>query len=156
MKTPLDSQSKIVSPFEPKKVAEIYGSRTRFINKGKRHYKLLWGRPFHLFNSDRQRRCCICKSNINLRDSKSIFCETCSGKFPHGDKPNKPKQAAAHRIVSTAVKAGIISPIDSQTKCVDCGSVAKVYEHRDYNKPLDVVPVCHSCNAKRGSAENAA
>lgn len=27
---------------------------------------------------------------------------------------------------------------------------ARDYDHRDYNKPLEVEPVCHSCNMKRG------
>lgn len=38
--------------------------------------------------------------------------------------------------------------------CVDCGAVAEVYDHRDYSKPLDVQPVCRSCNLKRGPGLN--
>ena len=37
-------------------------------------------------------------------------------------------------------------------KCVDCGANATDYDHRDYNKPLDVEPVCRSCNIRRGNA----
>lgn len=37
-------------------------------------------------------------------------------------------------------------------KCVDCGKWAEHYEHRRYLKPTDVVPVCQSCNKKRGPA----
>ena len=29
---------------------------------------------------------------------------------------------------------------------------ATQYDHRDYNKPLEVTPVCPSCNGKRGAA----
>jgi hypothetical protein len=36
--------------------------------------------------------------------------------------------------------------------CVDCGKTAHGYDHRDYRKPLDVVPICRSCNYKRGPA----
>lgn len=58
----------------------------------------------------------------------------------------------AHREVSKAVKLGEINRLDGQVACVDCGLPATVYEHRDYTKPLDVVPVCKSCNRIRGSA----
>lgn len=37
-------------------------------------------------------------------------------------------------------------------RCVDCGNGATEYEHRDYNKPLAVEPVCRTCNHRRGSA----
>lgn len=35
-------------------------------------------------------------------------------------------------------------------KCADCIGAASEYDHRDYNHPLKVVPVCHSCNIRRG------
>ena len=35
-------------------------------------------------------------------------------------------------------------------KCTDCGRDAKFYDHRDYSKPLEVEPVCGSCNQLRG------
>lgn len=38
--------------------------------------------------------------------------------------------------------------------CVDCGAEALCYDHRDYTKPLDVQPVCRSCNVKRGCGKN--
>ena len=53
--------------------------------------------------------------------------------------------------VRTAVRRGDLEHISSQL-CVDCGSQAKHYDHRDYDKPLDVEPVCISCNHKRGKA----
>lgn len=36
--------------------------------------------------------------------------------------------------------------------CTDCGCAATEYDHRDYGRPLDVVPVCRRCNALRGKA----
>jgi len=37
--------------------------------------------------------------------------------------------------------------------CVDCRRRrATDYDHRDYAKPLEVEPVCHWCNKKRGPA----
>jgi hypothetical protein len=37
---------------------------------------------------------------------------------------------------------------------MDCGAKATAYDHRDHAKPLDVQPVCDSCNSKRGPAIN--
>lgn len=34
--------------------------------------------------------------------------------------------------------------------CVDCGSPAKQFDHRDYFRPFHVSPVCVKCNANRG------
>ena len=36
--------------------------------------------------------------------------------------------------------------------CADCGAQAIEYDHRDYNKPLEVFPVCRRCNLRRGRA----
>jgi hypothetical protein len=57
----------------------------------------------------------------------------------------------AIRRVNTLVKSGKL-PRASTLICVDCGGKAQVYEHRDYNKPEQVEPVCQSCNVKRGPA----
>jgi hypothetical protein len=58
-------------------------------------------------------------------------------------------QNRARAIVDWAKRRGAIqSPTDFE--CADCGNPATVYDHRDYNKPLDVVPVCQGCNVKRG------
>jgi hypothetical protein len=36
--------------------------------------------------------------------------------------------------------------------CAGCGGVAVEYEHRNYNHPMRVEPICRSCNLKRGPA----
>ena len=51
-----------------------------------------------------------------------------------------------------AILCGELLPISADTDCVDCGDRADRYDHRDYRNPLDVVPVCRSCNHKRGRA----
>jgi len=58
---------------------------------------------------------------------------------------------SAGNIVNKMVRDGTI-PSPSQMQCVDCGKQAAHYDHRDYSKPLQVDPVCRSCNAKRGPA----
>jgi transcription elongation factor Elf1 len=60
-------------------------------------------------------------------------------------------QMAATAAVNRAIKRGELLP-PAEFICVDCGKQAQIYEHRDYNKPLDVEPTCRPCNAKRGYA----
>lgn len=60
-------------------------------------------------------------------------------------------QSRAQKLVTNAIRAGRLAPA-SESLCVDCGRWATVYDHRSYAAPLDVVPVCSSCNVKRGPA----
>jgi hypothetical protein len=57
--------------------------------------------------------------------------------------------ALAH--VKQAIRDGRLKPIAGQV-CVDCGRPAYAYEHRNYNRPLAVEPVCQPCNYRRGRA----
>jgi hypothetical protein len=54
--------------------------------------------------------------------------------------------------VAAAVHRGKLPPA-KECVCVDCGKQARDYDHRDYSKPLEVEPVCHPCNLKRGPAK---
>ena len=60
-------------------------------------------------------------------------------------------QQRAIAAVTKAVKSGDLPHISTHS-CVDCGNPAKAYDHRDYNKPLEVEPVCVRCNCRRGKA----
>lgn len=51
--------------------------------------------------------------------------------------------------VMRAIKAGRLKPA-KECKCADCGKPAACYDHRDYDKPLDVDPVCKRCDCLRG------
>lgn len=55
----------------------------------------------------------------------------------------------ARQMVTAAIKKGFLQPAHEHD-CVDCGAQALDYDHRDYNKPLEVEPVCRPCNKKRG------
>jgi hypothetical protein len=59
----------------------------------------------------------------------------------------------ANTAVARAVRRREMLP-PAAHNCVDCGAEALCYDHRDYTKPLDVVPVCRSCNVKRGYGTN--
>lgn len=60
----------------------------------------------------------------------------------------------ASEVLWRAIRKGKIPRLSRTVgiMCVDCGAVATCYDHRDYSKPLEVEPVCQSCNAIRGAA----
>src|SRR3990167_4232704 len=43
-------------------------------------------------------------------------------------------------------------PRPETRRCVDCGTRASIYDHRDYFRPRLVAAVCHRCNMRRGPA----
>lgn len=58
----------------------------------------------------------------------------------------------ATAAVSKAKEEGLL-PRPETLACVDCGKQAAQYDHRDYGQPLNVDPVCRSCNNVRGHAK---
>ncbi|MDP9651932.1 hypothetical protein [Paraburkholderia caledonica] len=71
-----------------------------------------------------------------------------------------PKRLAARKAsgaaralaeVRKAVLRGDLPPVTNHIYA-DCGKPAQAYDHRDYSKPLEVDPVCDSCNGRRGAA----
>jgi hypothetical protein len=78
-------------------------------------------------------------------------CDTCSHaryvfrRFASG-------QTLAASAVAAARRNGILQP-PTNFQCTDCDCGATEYDHRDYNNPLDVDPVCRGCNRRRGSAK---
>lgn len=57
----------------------------------------------------------------------------------------------AQTEVAKARRRGVL-PAPRAYPCSDCGTQATEYDHRDYNAPLVVQPVCRDCNARRGRA----
>lgn len=57
-------------------------------------------------------------------------------------------------VVTELKKSGELKYLDGSVFCVDCGKVAKHYDHRNYSEPHRVDPVCISCNLKRGPAKD--
>jgi hypothetical protein len=90
--------------------------------------------------------CRICNVEIIGRDARAKNCWLCSDSY--GTVNGARKAIAA---VAKAVKKGILPSVKTLI-CVDCGKPSECYDHRDYNKPLDVVPVCRKCNFRRGAA----
>lgn len=90
--------------------------------------------------------CRVCNQEIVGRDIRAKVCWPC-----FYSKPKRDGQAQAAAAVNKAVRNGILPSVFTLT-CVDCGKPAQCYEHRDYNKPLEVEPTCKSCNTRRGPA----
>lgn len=63
-------------------------------------------------------------------------------------------QTNALSKVRYAVRRGRLASLaEGGVACTDCNQYpANHYDHRDYNKPLSVDPVCSGCNTKRGPA----
>ena len=60
----------------------------------------------------------------------------------------------AKQAVRRAIKKGILPSLKiNRTRCEECRRCrATQYHHEDYNKPLEVRPVCASCNQFLGEA----
>lgn len=100
-------------------------------------------------------KCCIC-STVEMASGTSGYyrCTTCVAagrRNPRQHRSNWLGKDVALASVHAEVRAGNLPHAKTQ-KCADCGGAACEYEHRDYNKPLDVVPICRRCNLLRGPA----
>lgn len=105
--------------------------------------------------------CETCRQIINARQERRTAAGKRAAETRRRNNPNwcVPKsadliwQGKAQAYVSAAKRMGVLPALDGSIACVDCGKPAAEYEHRDYSRPLDVEPVCNSCNAKRGTAK---
>ena len=88
--------------------------------------------------------CVSCAKSIENRMPTALYCWDCSA-----------VRVSAHVTISCAVRKAVargdLLPATAHA-CVDCGDPAVEYDHRDYNQPLAVEPVCRSCNIRRGPA----
>lgn len=105
--------------------------------------------------------CFHCR-RIRVSAENICYCVICDGAMPRGRSHSRYCSLECARAVADArsgisnaiarlIRSGAIQPARS-FRCVDCGGLAREYEHRQYLKPFDVVPVCHACNLKRGPA----
>lgn len=99
--------------------------------------------------------CCIdCKEPIAVplySKLPSLRCQPCWWTHLHFKDILSGRQEAAKQVAK-ARRTGALKP-PAEFDCVDCGREAECYDHRDYAKPLDVEPVCRSCNVIRGPAK---
>ena len=85
--------------------------------------------------------CFLCGGS---RYSRWHTCEPCA-KVWHGLR-----QRAMIAVRCARLRGDLKNP--KELACEDCAGPATEYDHRDYSKPLDVAPVCRTCNQKRGHA----
>jgi hypothetical protein len=70
-----------------------------------------------------------------------------------GEDDYRYAQGRAVAIVGLAVRAGRLPNLKRiHVRCTDCPKRAAHYDHRDYSLPLNVAPVCCSCNIRRRHA----
>src|SRR4051812_32736798 len=79
------------------------------------------------------------KEFVPGRGGPTFYCVSCKSQ-------TITRRSSIQSMVKTAIRRGQLAPLNPDTKCVDCGEPAKGYEHRDWQKPLEVVPICTSCN----------
>lgn len=92
------------------------------------------------------RLCKNCGTDITDRHYHATLCIPCLKTWG-----KRTGSALACQAVATAIRHGKIPPAKTLA-CTDCSGPAMDYDHRDYNQPLNVEPVCRSCNRKRGPA----
>lgn len=97
----------------------------------------------------------VCANCNKIKPVVSKYCKPCSLENAKGntERYSKERKFAKNKL-TTAIKNGELKPA-SKFRCADCGVKAQAYDHRDYSKPLDVVPVCTRCNLMRGSGKGA-
>jgi hypothetical protein len=101
--------------------------------------------------------CCVCSATVRAMGG-GLFtrCDSCkaAGKFVPRQRYRAgvlSGKSLAGAAVTAAVRDGSLQH-PSNFACADCRRPAQQYDHRDYNKPLQVVAVCRRCNLLRGPA----
>ena len=101
--------------------------------------------------------CDVCGKELTYTRPSKFLCVECSARRESvrqsAFERNRPLAVQARLAVQRAVGSGDLPKLDGSVACVDCGKPARNYDHRDYRKPLDVDPVCVSCNKQRGPGE---
>jgi DNA-directed RNA polymerase subunit RPC12/RpoP len=92
-----------------------------------------------------KRNCHDCRKEFEA-NTTGLYCRGCSSR-------RMALMTRAMSAVSAAVRDRLLPNLRvEETACVDCGDRATCYDHRDYNKPIAVEPVCRTCNRLRGPA----
>lgn len=92
-------------------------------------------------------KCTTCPAvDLRVGGTSGYQCAAC---YPRS--PARELQLAAYKAVADAIRLNRL-PHPSSLTCADCPAPAQQYDHRDYNAPLVVAPVCRRCNVRRGPA----
>jgi len=86
------------------------------------------------------------KKEINRKYSRSPRGRATSNKAVKSYQKRYPIKTIARRATIEAIRVGILE----RKPCVVCGNNSQIHaHHEDYNKPLDVVWLCHSHHLAR-------
>lgn len=100
-------------------------------------------------------RCRVCQNVEMSTGSGSHFrCTACidaDRRIPGGRYTCGSGKLHAQGVVAGMVRSNRL-PHPKTLNCTDCSAQACEYEHRDYNHPTKVEPICRRCNLKRGPA----
>lgn len=96
-----------------------------------------------------EKTCQFC--GVKFKALNSQACEPCRMARHIYSRFGSGRYLAGAEVAKARAKNSIPSP--REFKCVDCGGRATEYDHRNYDEPLNVSPVCRGCNARRGSAK---
>jgi hypothetical protein len=91
--------------------------------------------------------CAHCQTTFEreaVGSNRVIYCHRCS-------RLQQAARLKAAKAINQALRDGKVKCAKGQ-RCVDCDAPAHSLDHRNYLTPLDVQPVCRSCNWKRGPA----
>lgn len=110
-------------------------------------------------STSKSRICVDCDADISHRYHTAKLCDICAAirKRETSKRLYRERLKGWRSRITNAVRIAIDQgklTAPYKLKCTDCGARATEYDHRDYAKPLDVEPVCRSCNKKRGPAKN--
>lgn len=83
--------------------------------------------------------------------SKCFVCSKRESRRQYQEARRNSLQQWAQNKLNVAIRNGQVMKACA-FRCKDCGKPAQVWDHRDYNKPLEVEAVCRGCNARRGPA----
>lgn len=86
--------------------------------------------------------CVCCGETVGTRANGALYCWSCCKLISRVASKMAP-------VVKQAIANGVLKTLVGQV-CVDCGEPAKFYDHRNILRPLEVKPVCHGCNVRRG------
>lgn len=95
--------------------------------------------------------CAVCDNGFIAKARRARVCRHCH-KFVY-----RVRYRAIAKVWKMIYQGAL--PPASELACVDCGGsqasrCQMVYDHRHYSRPRKVVPVCGSCNVKRGAAKD--
>lgn len=97
--------------------------------------------------------CVHCGAAFTTASHVARYCEDCrtanARRAQKRVERDRRLMKRAHALVRNRLAQGLL-PSPTLFVCADCGLPATAYDHRDYTKPLDVEPVCDTCNSLRG------